>query len=343
MWRSRWTLKEQAEFLKRIGELLQRGYHISEAIESLSLQLPPHKKNDLAACLKELKNGTPFHEVIDGMHFNKELSGYVYFAEQHGNFEKAILEGSEALLNRDSDARKLRSLMYYPILLLAVTMILFIFVQHSLLPRFTLMFQSMGLQEHAITSALLRFGDILPLLLIIIALMAGVTVLLNQFWFRRLPSLTQRYLLMKVPILGKVFKLIHTHFFSIQLSYLLTGGLSIYEALTYFENHKKQSFYSELSRKIKSGLTSGETFESLIAFSPFFEHGFPAVVRHGQENGRLESELHFYSRTCLSSLEGKVKVLIKIIQPSIFLIVAALVISIYLAILLPMFHMLNAI
>ncbi|OCA91094.1 competence protein ComG [Bacillus sp. FJAT-27225] len=340
---NKWPLKEQAEFLKEMGELLQRGYHMSEAIESISLHLPSKRKLELSACLQDLKNGTPFHDVIEGLGFNKDLSGYVYFAEQHGNFEQAILEGSTVLLNRDMDSRKLRSLLYYPALLLIATILLFTFVQQSLLPRFTVMFHSMGLEEHGFTAGVIRFGQLLPLFSLILAFLLTVLACLYQFWYRSLPALTQRRFLMKVPLAGQTFRLIHTHYFSIQLSYLLSGGLSFLEALTFFENHKKQDFYSEIARHIKSGLIAGESLEAILPSLPFFENGFSSTVRHGQKNGRLPEELRFYSKNCLSILEKKVKVLIKVIQPSIFLIIAVLVISIYLAILLPMFHMLSAI
>lgn len=43
--RSKWKVEEQALFLKRTGELLARGYPLSEAIESISFYLDGNKKN----------------------------------------------------------------------------------------------------------------------------------------------------------------------------------------------------------------------------------------------------------------------------------------------------------
>ena len=36
----KWTLDEQANFLKKLGELLIRGYPLSEALESVLYHLP---------------------------------------------------------------------------------------------------------------------------------------------------------------------------------------------------------------------------------------------------------------------------------------------------------------
>lgn len=343
MRRRKWPLKEQAEFLKKAGELLHRGYHMSEAIESLSYQLPGTRKQDLLDCLALLKNGVPFHKALEQLGFNKELSGYVFFAEKHGNFAEAVLEGSKALLNRDRDAKKLVKLMYYPLLLFAFTSILLIFVQESLLPRFSLLFDSMGLEENIFTVIISAFGQALPIVGIIGAFVVAAGAGLYQFWFKALPVLSQRKHLLRIPFAGSLLRILHTHYFSIQLCYLLSGGLSVFEALSFFVENKKQEFYSEAASLIKEQLAGGERLDAILAAMPFFEQEFPMVVRHGQENGRLGEELRFYSKNCLSQLEGRIEKLTRFIQPAMFLVIAVLVICIYMAILLPMFHMLDGI
>ena len=60
MMKRKWTLIEQARFLRRIGELFARGYPIAAAMESVSFQLPPSKKAELTQCLVELKKGGRF-------------------------------------------------------------------------------------------------------------------------------------------------------------------------------------------------------------------------------------------------------------------------------------------
>ncbi|MSO01219.1 type II secretion system F family protein, partial [Bacillus paralicheniformis] len=55
----KWTLKEQCDFLKKVGELLSRGYSLSEAMASASLQLPLEKKLQLQEVIYQLKEG--FH------------------------------------------------------------------------------------------------------------------------------------------------------------------------------------------------------------------------------------------------------------------------------------------
>jgi competence protein ComGB len=121
MKRHNWSVNEQANFLKRIGELLARGYPIAEAIESLSLHLPKNRKEELYQCLADLKNGISFHDVLGNLGFHKDLIGYVYFAEQHGSFAEALLEGSSLALVKENDRKKLVKLIQYPALLIFIT------------------------------------------------------------------------------------------------------------------------------------------------------------------------------------------------------------------------------
>lgn len=341
--RHKWSVNEQASFLKRTGELLARGYPIAEAIESISLHLPSNRKEELYECLIELRKGLPFHETLENLGFHKDLIGYVYFAEQHGSFAEALLEGSGLALIKDKDVRKLLKLLQYPLVLIFITGFLFIFVENTLLPRFTILFKSMGLEANFFTKVIYIFGQYFPLaigFLFIILLFIAIYYFLV---FRKLSILKQRSQLVRIPIAGRILKLLFTHYFSVQLSFLLSGGISVSEALLLFEKNLKQPFYSQLGKEIKLKLVSGEKLETILSTFSFFEKEFSVIVKHGQENGKLEQELLFFSQHCVVNMEEKIEKSSKFIQPILYLFIAFLVVSMYLAILLPMFHLMDGI
>lgn len=343
MKKHKWKLNEQANFLQHIGELLSRGYPIAEAIQSVSLPLSEYRKAELASGLSELKKGLPFHEVLESLGFSKDLIGYVYFAEQHGSFAEALQEGSSLALQKDKDIKKLLNLLQYPIILLSITGFLFFFVEHSLLPRFTDLFKSLGLKENFFSKVIYAFADYFPTVLEV--MLTAVILIAGYYFFvfRQFPILRQRSILVRIPLIGRILKLLFNHYFSIQLSFLLSGGISISEALLLFEQNRQQLFYSELGREIKLKLVRGEKLEMILAFFPIFDTEFPMVVKHGQENGRLEQELQFFSKRCLANMEAIIEKSFKMLQPILYLFIGFLIVSMYLAILLPMFHLLDAI
>jgi competence protein ComGB len=343
MKRHNWSVNEQANFLKRIGELLARGYPIAEAIESLSLHLPNNRKEELYQCLADLKNGISFHDVLGNLGFHKDLIGYVYFAEQHGSFAEALLEGSSLALVKENDRKKLVKLIQYPALLIFITGFLLMFVQKSLLPKFTSLFESMSLEANFFMKVLYSFDTYVPILMAVFLLLLALGATYYIFVFRKISVLQQRALLVRIPIAGRILKLLFTHYFSVQLSFLLSGGISVFEALLLFEKNQRQPFYSQLGLEIKQKLLTGEKLESILARFPFFEKEFPMIIKHGQENGKLEQELLFFSQHCLLNMEEGIEKSLKLIQPVLYVFIGFLVVSMYLAILLPMFQLLDGI
>ncbi len=341
--RHKWKVNEQANFLRRIGELLARGYPIALAIESIALQLPSKRKEELNDCLEELKKGQPFHVALNNLGFQKDLVGYVYFAEQHGCFADALLEGSELALLKDKDLHKLLKLLQYPAVLIIITGFLFIFVENTLLPRFTSLFSSLGLEANFFMNVIYTFDRYFPIVISILLFILLLGAIYYLLIFRKLSILKQRVHLVRIPIVGRILKLLFTHYFSIQLSFLLSGGLSVSEALLLFEQNLRHPFYSHLATAIKSKLITGERLESILATMLFFEKEFPMIVKHGQENGKLEQELLFFSRHCITIMEEMIQKRLSTIQPILYIIIGFLVVSMYLAILLPMFHLLDGI
>jgi competence protein ComGB len=88
---------------------------------------------------------------------------------------------------------------------------------------------------------------------------------------------------------------------------------------------------------------TGEKLETILASLSFFEKEFPMIVKHGQENGKLEQELLFFSKHCVTNMEEMIEKRLKAIQPVLYLFIGFMVVSMYLAILLPMFHLLDGI
>jgi len=343
MKRPKWTINEQASFLKRIGELLARGYPIAEAIDSIALHLPSKQKEELVECLVELRKGLPFHVILHNLKFNKDLVGYVYFAEQHGSFADALLDGSQLALLKDNDRQKLLKLLQYPMLLMFITGFLFIFIENTLLPRFSTLFASLGLEENFFTKVILAFDRYFPAAIGAILVILFITAAYYVLIFRKLPILQQRSLLVRIPFAGRILKLRFTHYFSTQLSFLISGGISVSEALILFEHNQQQPFYSCVAEEIKNKLVTGEKLETILASFSFFEREFPVIVKHGQENGKLEQELLFFSKYCVINMEERIEKSLKTIQPILYLFIGFLVVSMYLAILLPMFHLLDGI
>lgn len=341
--RNVWTNAEQSQLLHRVGELLGRGYPLAEAIESAALHLSVEKKKIMSHCIRRLREGSPMHLILADLNFAPSLTGYVYFAEQHGGLADAFREGGKILQKREDDFAKLKKLLMYPIFLLFFTFTLFIFVDHFLLPRFSSLFTSLNIQQNFFTVIVNFFGDLMPILTF---LFLGVLLYIFYYFyfrFRHYTSRKQKEIIVSIPLIGEWLTLLYTHYFAVQLHYLLAAGMSVTEALDIFGKNDRQPLYKEIGQEIYLALKRGERLEDVISAYNFFSSEMRHVIVHGQKNGKLEQELYFFSKYCLENLEAKIERALKIIQPLIYSFIGFLIVSMYLAVLLPMFHLLEGI
>ncbi len=110
-----------------------------------------------------------------------------------------------------------------------------------------------------------------------------------------------------------------------------------------FENNLEEPFYGQVCSEVRDKLSKGEKLEIILSGFLVFEKDLIHIVKHGQEKGRLDQELSFFSKHCAMKLEEKTEIWLKAIQPILYLLIGLLIVSMYLAILLPMFHLLDGI
>lgn len=337
----KWTTLEQAVFLKRVGELLERGYPLIEAMISTTYQFGNIRKQQIEICIDQMKEGNPFYSTLQSLDFHKSLVDYVYFAERHGDLSVALLEGSSLMVKQEGNRHEVKKILSYPLMLLIVTAILIFFVKNYLVPRFLLLFDSMGL-ESSVFSIMVYLFDNLLLKLLAVCLSTLLTLLIYYYYYyKKKPAISQKELLCRIPVFGAFYRLLLTHYFTIQLSYLLGGGLSILEAIKQFKGNENNAFDQEVGNYLEDGLTKGKSLEERIGELTCLEPDLAMIIQHGQRNGRLNQELYFYSKDCLEMFQSRMSTWLKYLQPSIFGIIGVLIISMYLAILLPMFHLMD--
>ncbi len=340
---SKWPVAEQARFLKRTGELLSRGYSLAEAIESMTFYLEKKRKAEVRKSLEKLREGFPLYLILAELNFKRDLVSYVYFAEQHGGLARTLTEGSDMVIKRDADYQRLKRLAAYPLLLLMLTFSLFFFVNRILLPKFNSLFLDMNLAPNIFMKTIGATASFLPNLLYILLSLLTLLVLYYFSSFKNIHPMKQKLMLVRLPIAGKFVRLLYSHYFSVQLSYLFSGGLSVLAALKVFEQNVHEPFAREIGKDMISKLAAGQDFDKAVGEYQFFEAELQRIIKHGQENGKLDQELYFYSRHCLKELEEKSEKAMKTVQPILYSFIGLLVVSLYLAILLPMFQMMKGI
>ena len=335
-----WPLAEQALFFIRLGRLLERGYPLGHALEFLAIQAPVKRRLELERCLQQLRAGSPLFVAIGGMSIDRIAISLLFFAERHGDLPRGMAEAGAALAQKARFGEQLRRFSRYPLFLFVLLIVMLVFMQRWLLPQFeqTAAALSPGNEQTSLLIALIAHA---PMAL------AGIAAFPIFFWlfyaafFRRWPVARRLQFALSIPWCALLVRFVATYVMARQLGRLLQAGLSVYEALGVFSEPFSRAFLQMEGKRIREGLVKGMALDDLVSAARYYEPELTLVIRHGQSNGELGKELEHYGEFLLQVIEKRLETALKLVQPVLLSAVGAFVVGMYLAILLPMFSMLN--
>ncbi|OIJ14494.1 hypothetical protein BKP37_08160 [Anaerobacillus alkalilacustris] len=341
MKKKNWNNDEKADFLIRIGGLLDQGYTISETLE-LFLKYDKEKlKPMMYQLLEELKNGRSFSDALLVLEIPEYIISFVHFAENYGNLSSGLQEGGVLLRKTDENKRKLQKLFKYPIFLLWILIIFFVIIYKFLLPQFVLLFSTLNISLPLITRLFMFTLENTPTFFLLFLIIMSTGSIYFVAFFNKKSVFEKARFIAKSPLIGNFYKMISTYFFATNLSYLIKNGMSIYDALNLFKDQKKLGYISIVAKAIISRLEKGQTLHQALLSEPLFLKGLAFIVDHGQSSGRLDNELNDYGRWILLDFEGKLKKIFMIIQPTLFVFIGLIILFMFISIMLPIYTLMK--
>ena len=137
------SLKEKAVFYEHLGNLLDGGVTLVEALESFCAKIKnPLLYQEITSVLRLIDSGDSMSIALKKHPhtFDKSEVSIIEAGEQSGTMQRSFASLADDLRNRDDLRRKLVSAMTYPLIimgfLLAAIVIVMVFVIPKLLPLF---------------------------------------------------------------------------------------------------------------------------------------------------------------------------------------------------------------
>lgn len=339
--RKRWEIKEQARLFNRLGYLLNRGYTLATAIEFLMLYVNEVKKHDLQFIILKLKQGAPFYKSFDTLQFSNDGLGYIYFAEKYGDLAKGLLNAGKMLEMKETYKKRAVKVIRYPLFLMIFLSIVIALMQKVIIPQFLQLYQSMNLPPSMIISLILFLDSSIPIIGLILLLFLALLIIAYFRYFRRKTALGKNIFLCKVPFIRYVVKKYNTYYFSFHLGNLLENGLSINEALIVFDSQGQIPFFQEEAKRLRAFLVEGDELATILQNTTYYDKELAPVIIHGQANGILSNELLEYSSMILDEFEETFAFWLRILQPTMMLLIAVTIVVLYAAVMLPIYGMMQ--
>jgi len=142
---------------------------------------------------------------------------------------------------------------------------------------------------------------------------------------------------LKVPIFGKLYKLIYLVRFCRSFSTLLYGGVTIIHSLDVASDVVRNKVYQNLIKKTVKAVNEGHSISYEFANSPYVPTMVPEMMVIGEKTGKLDDVLQKISDFYARELTASLNTLNVLLEPIIMIVLGIGVAILVAAVILPMY------
>ncbi|HEY4499869.1 MAG TPA: type II secretion system F family protein [Candidatus Paceibacterota bacterium] len=343
------TGKEQDYFIENIATLLISGMGMSAALDAIKSELRTNGMKKIIENLKEeIEGGSSLWKALQKLDFLPERNiALIRIGEESGQLSANLKVIVSQQQKERSFRSKIRSAMMYPLLVLALTFAIGIAIAWFILPRLASVFTTLKIQLPLITKGLIGLGNfigaygfiVIPLLIIILTVAIYLV-----FLYPRTRYIGQ-WLLFHLPGIRSLIQDTELSRFGYLLGSLLEAGLPVVDALhsieqaTLFQNYKK--LYNFLAIHIEEGDSFQKSFEQYPDINKLIPVPIEQLIIAAERSGKLSDALLHIGAIFEEKTDTSTKDLTVILEPILLVIVWAGVVTVALAVILPIYSLIG--
>lgn len=342
---SRVPVKDIAVLCRQFATILAAGVTVLSAMDMLRKQNSNKLlRKAIDAAFDDLQKGRTlsqslraregvFPELLVSMIEAGELSGTLdnTMSRMAAHYEK------ESWLNQ-----KVKGAMTYPTVLLSVSVLMVIFLVYFILPNFMLLIDTSKGDMPALTKAVMDMTEFVRTKwYIIIGVVIAAAAAFKFTTAKGKGRKAYHGFLLRVPVLGRVMKRIILSKFTRTLGILLASGIPLLSSLESVRNVVGNAVAEEAINNAVTAVKHGEGLAAPLEATPIFDSMVVKMIQIGEETGSLDEMLIKTADFYDSEVEAGLSQLMLLIEPIMLILMGGIVATIVVAMLLPMYGMLN--
>jgi type IV pilus assembly protein PilC len=339
-------LKEKMLFTRNLAVMVSSGLPIPRAIQNLSVQTKNKRfQLILNQVFVDLQGGMSLAEALSkhkGV-FNELFVNMIAVGEVSGNLEE-VLDILATQLEKDNDLlSKVRGALVYPAVILFAMTAVGILMLTYILPKITGVFKEMNVTLPATTLFIMAVSNFLiqHYLLVIILF---IVLIFGTRWFAKTALGKRAFskLYLYLPILGPIVVKVNCARFARIYSSLLSSGVPVLRALEIIERTLTNVYYRAAIHDAMEGIQKGTNLSDvLLRYPRLFPVLVPQIIQVGEETGKTESVLTRLAQFYEEEVSQITKNMSSIIEPVLMLIIGCGVGFFAVAMLQPMYSVLE--
>jgi general secretion pathway protein F len=337
------STSELTQLTRGLASLLEAGLTVEQAFNALIEQAERERVRQVLAALRG--------EVIAGNTIAKALGAFphvfsdlyrtlVAAGETSGQLPRVLSKLADYLEDRQQMRSRLALALVYPCIVMGVAIVVVGALLIYVLPQVVGVFQHAHQQLPVLTRALIALSLFLQATWVIwVVLAIAAAVALRVVMHRPATRATVHRLLWRAPAIGRVLRHLDAARLAATLSILVGSRVPILQALEagtgVMTLVPMREALNTAARGVREGMPLARALGATQAFPPVMVH----LISSGETSGRLDEALERAARQQQSDIATRLTVFATLFEPAMILFMGGVVLTIVLAILLPIFQL----
>lgn len=328
---------------RQMATLVGAGLPIVEALTALIDQTENVRLKKVITQVRESVNeGSSLADAMSRFPkvFSELYANMINAGESSGALDIVLRRLADFTENQVMLRNKVLSTLTYPIILVLVGIAILSFLLVSVVPKVVRIFDDLEQALPTPTLILISVTDFLRDYWWVLLVLAGGGILaLRQYAATERGRQLYNRMILKIPITGKLLRIIVTTRFARTLAILLNSGIPLLQSMDIAKAVVNNAVIADAIESAKEGIREGESIAEPLRRSKVLPSMVTHMIAVGEKTGELEQMLFKISEAYENEVETTVSRMTSLLGPIVILFLGGVVLFIVLAILLPMFEM----
>jgi type II secretory pathway component PulF len=335
--------RQLAVWTRQLSVLVRTGTPLAAAMASIERQVPTGPWRDvLADVRRRVEEGQTLSDAM-GEHFGSfdDVSRSLVAAGESSGMLEEMLERVSAITRQQLKTRRtVVGALVYPALLLTVGAVVTLSMLLFVMPRFSKLFDSLGMPLPPVTEILMQVSVLLRSSWWI-GLIALAVVAIGGRFAVRTPSgrRATHTMLVRAPFVGGIVRSLATARIARLLGVLLESHVALLESIELTRRASTNLLYVDLMQDAEEAAIRGESISGVFSRSSLISPSVAEAMHHGERNGQIGPILTDMADFLDEENEVIVKSAMSILEPVILVILGVVVGFIALSLFVPLFDM----
>ncbi|MBE8221524.1 MAG: type II secretion system inner membrane protein GspF [Bdellovibrionales bacterium] len=340
------STKELSLMTRQLATLLKSHIPIVDSINATAEQTENIYLSSILFQVKtEINEGSDLHKALKKYPkiFDLTFLSMIEAGESSGTLDVILLRLAEFTETQSALISRVKSAMMYPVLMMLVMMALMVFLFTVIIPKITGIFDSTpDLTLEWYTVAVIDFSNFLITQWPLIILGIGVFIFSFRNWKSSVKGRRRwNAIILKIPVMGKMIRMLAVSRFARTLSTLLNGGVPMLESLNIVRNVVNNDIIAEAIDQARENIKEGESIADPLRESGQFPPMLIHMVNIGEKTGNLEEMLSQVSDAYDFQVNTSIDGLTALLEPLMIVAMGGLVGAIVFAVIMPILQLSN--